>query len=157
MFARPFIDSFDFARNGRELRDEIPIVTLSRLSDMLASSEGTLRYKVIGLKVGDAHKLEIVLAGSCQLRCQRCLGDFTYPLQITSSLQLISADKLDEIENDEDAIEATSQLDVLALLEDELLLSLPFAPKHPEGTCVTPIKDLREKDNPFAILALLKK
>jgi uncharacterized protein len=157
MFARPFIDSIDFARNGRKLRGEIPIVTLSRLSDMLSSSEGNLRYTLIGSQKGDVNQLEIELTGTCQLRCQRCLDDFTYCIEIKTYLQLVSTERLDELEVDEDAIEATPQLDVLALLEDELLLNLPFAPKHPEGMCVTPIKDLREKDNPFAILALLKK
>jgi uncharacterized protein len=137
MFARPFIDSIEFARNGRELCDEIPIVTLSRLSDLLASSEGTLGYKVIGSQQGDSRKLEIVLKGSCQLRCQRCLGEFTYPIDITTQLQLLPAEKLDETDDDEDAIEATQQLDVLALIEDEVLLGLPFAPKHSDESCST--------------------
>jgi uncharacterized protein len=157
MFARPFIDSIDFARNGRELCDEIPIVTLSRLSEMLASPEGTLRYKVIGSQQGDSHKLEIALGGSCQLRCQRCLEEFTYPIDIITELQLLPADKLDEMDDDVDAIEATGQLDVLALIEDEVLLGLPFAPKHPEESCSAPLKDLQQSANPFAVLAVLKK
>ena len=157
MFARHFIDSIDFARNGRELCDEIPIVTLSRLSDLLASSEGTLGYKVIGSQQGDSRKLEIVLKGSCQLRCQRCLGEFTYPIDITTQLQLLPADKLDEIDDDVDAIEATAQMDVLALIEDEVLLGLPFAPKHLEESCSASLKDLQQSANPFAVLAVLKK
>jgi uncharacterized protein len=157
MFARPFIDSIDFARNGRELCDEIPIVSLSRLSDVLSSSEGTLRYKVIGSKTGDTHMLEIELEGLCQLRCQRCLGEFTYPIAVTTHLLLLSADKLDEIDDDVDAVEATTQLDVLALIEDEVLLGLPFAPKHADESCNASLKDLQQSTNPFAVLAVLKK
>lgn len=157
MFARPFIDSVDFARNGREICDEIPVVALSRLSNMLASSEGTLRYKVIGSQEGDSQKLEIVLEGSCQLRCQRCLGEFTYPIEITAHLLLLPADKLDEIDDDVDAIESTTRLDVLALIEDELLLDLPFAPKHPDESCNATLKDLQQSTNPFSVLAVLKK
>jgi len=158
MFARPFIDSVDFARNGRELSGEIQIVTLSRLSDLLANSNGTLSYRVIGLKEGDRQKLVIILEGMCNLRCQRCLGELSYPIELTSHLQLLSAEKLDEVEDDdEDAIEATKQLDVLALIEDELLLSLPFAPRHPDGKCVVPENDLQQSANPFAALAVLKK
>ena len=158
MFARPFIDSIDFARNGRELCDEIPVVALSRLSDMLANSEGKLSYKLLGAQQDDTFSLDISLKGTCNLRCQRCLGEFSYPLEMTSHLQLVSADKLAETEaEDEDAIEATSQLDVLALIEDEVLLGLPFAPKHPDGMCSAPLKDLQQSANPFAVLAVLKK
>jgi len=135
----------------------IPIVALSRLSNLLASSEGTLGYKVIGSKVGDSHELEIVLEGSCQLRCQRCLGEFTYPIDIATHLQLLPADKLDDIDDDVDAIEATSQLDVLALIEDELLLGLPFAPKHPDESCSASLKAIQHSANPFSVLAVLKK
>jgi uncharacterized protein len=158
MFARPFIDSLDFARNGRELCGEIPVVSLSRLSDMLANSDGMLSYRLIGSQQDDSFNLDIVLKGSCNLRCQRCLGEFSYPLEVTSHLQLLSADKLDETEaDDEDAIEATSKLDVLDLVEDEVLLALPFAPKHQDGACSTALKDLQQSANPFAVLAVLKK
>ncbi len=157
MFARPFIDSVDFANNGRELCGEIPIVALSRLSDLLANSDGTLSYRVTGSREGDAHKLEIELEGLCHLRCQRCLDAFNYPIEIISHLLLLPADKLDEIDDDVDAIEATTQLDVMALIEDEVLLGLPFAPRHPEESCSASLKDLQQSANPFAVLAALKK
>jgi uncharacterized protein len=158
MFARPFIDSIDFARNGRELHGEIPIVDLPRLSDMLANSAGTLSYRVRGSQRDDRHSLEIVLQGTCNLRCQRCLGEFSYPLELTAHLRLLPADKLEQMDaDDEDAIEATSQLDVLALIEDEVLLALPFAPKHPQEACSAPLKDLQQSANPFSVLAVLKK
>jgi uncharacterized protein len=158
MFARPFIDSMDFARNGKELCGEIPIVDLPRLSDMLANSNGTLTYRVLGSHEGDSHKLDIVLEGKCNLRCQRCLEEFAYPLEVESHLKLIPAEMLDEDEgDDEDSIEATRHLDLLELIEDEVLLNLPFAPKHPEGMCATPLTDLQQPANPFARLAVLKK
>jgi uncharacterized metal-binding protein YceD (DUF177 family) len=45
---------------------------------------------------------------------------------------------------------------VVALVEDELLLGLPFAPMHPEGECAPATNDLQHKANPFAVLAGLK-
>ena len=160
MFARPFIDSLEFAKNGKELCGEISLIDLPRLGDMLINSDGTLTYRVIGSHEGDSFKLEITLKGKCHLRCQRCLEELPYPLDFSAHLQLITAEMLEEVEDEggiEDAIEASRRLDVLALIEDEVLLNLPFAPRHPEGTCAAPIKDLRQKDNPFAILAVLKK
>jgi uncharacterized protein len=159
MFARPLIDGIDFARNGKELRGEVPYEMLSRLSDMLFSSRGTLSYVVRGLKEENRYILEVVLNGVCQLRCQRCLGELAYPFNMASRLQLVSAEQLNEFDsNDEvDCIEAKSQMDVLALLEDELLLGIPFAPKHPEDACLSCSEGFEQFDNSFSILRELNK
>ena len=160
MFARPFIDSVDFARNGKEIRGEIAVSALSRLADKLAKSDGSLTYIVSGSYEDGRDILELTLQGACTLRCQRCLGELEYPVNLVSRLWLLPADKLDEVEEDDDemdAIEAEPRLDVLALIEEELLLDLPFAPRHTEGECVPAANDLQQKANPFAVLAGLKK
>ncbi len=159
MFAQPFIDSVDFARNGKEMRGEIAVSALSRLGDMLAKPDGALTYIVRGYREDDCDMLEVSLKGMCTLRCQRCLGEFVYPVDMASRLRLLPADNLDEVEEDDDidAIEADAKLDVLALIEEELLLGLPFAPRHPEGECAPATNGLQQKVNPFAVLAGLKK
>lgn len=127
--------------------------------DMLAKSDGSLTYTVRGYREGDSDMLGISLQGSCTLRCQRCLGELDYPVNLDSKLLLLPAEKLDEIDDDDDidAIEAEPRLDVLALIEDELLLALPFAPRHPEGKCAATTNGLQQKVSPFAVLAGLKK
>ena len=159
MFARPFIDSVDFARNGKEIRGEIAVSELSRLGDLLAKPGGLLTYIVSGFREGDSDMLGISLQGACALRCQRCLGELEYPVDMTSRLLLLPADKLDEVEDDDDvdAIEAEPRLDVLALIEEELLLGLPFAPRHRDGECAPATNGLQQKASPFAVLAGLKK
>ncbi|MDE2118948.1 MAG: DUF177 domain-containing protein [Betaproteobacteria bacterium] len=163
MFARHFIDSLDFARNGRELRGEIPVSEMPRLQDMLAAPEGDIGYVVRGFQDKDVKpKLEVALDGMCQLRCQRCLNALAYPVKLVSRLLLVQGDELDEssIEEDElDSIQADKHMDVLALVEEEILLSLPFAPKHPPGACqpVAGGLDWPEPERkPFAALAGLK-
>jgi uncharacterized protein len=160
MFARPFIDSVDFARNGREIRGEIAVSALSRLADKLAKPDGSLTYIVSGYHEEGRDMLKVSLQGVCTLRCQRCLSELEYPVNLVSRLWLLPADKLDEAgEDDEemDAIEAEPRLDVLVLIEEELLLGLPFAPRHPEGECAPATNHLQQKDSPFAVLAGLKK
>jgi uncharacterized protein len=78
---------------------------------------------------------------------------------MASRLQLVSAEQLNEFDsNDEvDCIEAKSQMDVLALLEDELLLGIPFAPKHPEDACLSCSEGFEQFDNSFSILRELNK
>jgi uncharacterized protein len=99
-----------------------------------------------------------------QLQCQRCLGPFDYPVDVRNTLLLMQrgADADEELDDPEgpDAIEANPELDVIALVEDEVLLSLPLSPRHPEGACVSRTApaaapaDTREA--PFARLAQLK-
>ncbi len=160
MFARPFIDSVDFARNGKQMRGEVAVSALSRLQDMLADQKGALNYTVRGYRDGDRDMLEVAVEGMLVLQCQRCLGELEFPVNLVSALQLLPADLLDELEDDGDevdAIEAVSSLDVLALVEDELLLGVPFAPRHAEGECAPAANDVTKKTNPFSVLVGLKK
>ncbi|HHW65861.1 MAG TPA: metal-binding protein, partial [Rhodocyclaceae bacterium] len=62
----------------------------------------------------------------------------------------------EELEDDEvDAIEIDGGLDVMALLEDEILLALPIAPRH--QVCEAPRPEGgASKESPFAALASLR-
>lgn len=159
MFARPFIDSLDFARRNGELRGEVPVAELPRLHDMLSSQEGNIGYVLRGMHGKDGSpQLELLLEGECNLRCQRCLNSLVYPIQLASRLKLVTDETESDLDNDElDHIPAEKELDVLSLLEEELLLSLPIAPKHASGECQIAAEGLARKENPFAILAALKK
>lgn len=162
MFARHFIDSLDFARNGKELSDVVPLAAMPRLQDLLASRDGEVGYTVRGMSDKDGNPvLELVIEGVCQLRCQRCLQGFDYPLKLVSRLLLVPPGELDdfaEVDAEEaDRIPADRHLDVQDMIEDEILLSLPFAPKHPFGECRPAVEDSDgASQNPFAVLASLK-
>jgi uncharacterized protein len=161
MFAQHFIDSLDFARKGREMQGEVQLAEMPRLQDKLAVSEGKISFVVRGMQDKNGlPMLELTLNGLCQLRCQRCLGELAYPVQLHSCLRLAQAGELDEFSVDEDeqeSITADPRLDVLALLEEEILLSLPFAPAHPVGACQPLMKGSdRSERSPFAVLAGLK-
>jgi uncharacterized protein len=161
MFTRPFIDSLDFARRGGEISGEVPIIELPRMADMLTDFEGKISYVLRGLYGKDSKpRLELTLDGVCNLRCQRCLNTLVYPIKLVSNLRLVTEGELDntDIEDDEvDSIPAEKRLDVLALLEEELLLSLPIALKHDLEECQVAVEGLQRPDNPFAVLAGLKK
>lgn len=161
MFTRPFIDSLDFARRGGELSGEVPVAELPRMADILADSAGKISYVLYGFTGKDGKpQLELILDGECNLRCQRCLNALPYPIKLVSKLRLVSEGEVEstDIEDDEvDNIPAEKRLDVLALLEEELLLSLPIAPKHGSGECEIAVEGLNRSNNPFAVLAGLKK
>ena len=159
MFARHFIDSLDFARNGEELRGEIPVAGMPRLQDVLEKPDGKISYVLRGFPGGNGNPmLELVIEGSCQLRCQRCLQAMAYPIQQVS--RLVLADEQSEGELSEDAFDSIppeENLDVEALVEEEILLNLPFAPRHAAGECqAREVGGQQDAANPFSVLRSLK-
>ena len=142
MSAPPVIDSLEFARSGQELLGSVPVTSLKRLEDVLFDNSGELDYRLQGSR--DARKrpqLVLSVSGRLRLQCQRCLGPLDYPVDIASTLGLVERGaKLEEDLNDPEApdvIEASTELEVAELIEDEVLLALPLAPRHPEGSCAS--------------------
>lgn len=163
MYARPFIDSLDFAANGKQIDAQVPVGELPRLLDLLDNPQGMLHYSLQG-GVDNLGRpvLDVSIDGSCQLRCQRCLSGLDYAIQHEARLMLCDQASLDVLEDEEedfDGILADAHLDVLALLEEEILLTLPIAPKHDLGACqVAEGKNKQEGEpHPFAVLEKLKR
>jgi uncharacterized protein len=78
------------------------------------------------------------LSGSVTLECQRCLADFAWPIDVTTEVLLARDDaELAALDADSslEVVLASGPLDPLSLVEDELVLTLPFAPRHPDGAC----------------------
>jgi uncharacterized protein len=155
------IDSLEFAREGRRLTGKWPVNSMSRLADILADDGGSLSWVVWG-ECDPDHKpfLIIEVAGELHLKCQRCLGALTHELKIRSRLQLVPRGAVwpdEDLEDDRvDPIEAAADQPVRTLVEDEVLLALPIAPRH--QSCMLPgYDDGSEVASPFAVLAKLKK
>ena len=155
------IDSLEFARTGGELDGGLAVCEMPRLADLLATTAGSLSVRLKGWRDEEGKSwLQLSIAGDLLLRCQRCLGGVSLPLSIVSSLQLIAPGEAwpdDDLEDDSaDAIEAEQALALLPLIEDEVLLALPIAPRHEQ--CESPLASADEHgSSPFAALAALKK
>jgi uncharacterized protein len=144
-----------------EASGEVPMAELPRMADLLTDNAGKISYVLRGLTGKDGKPLlQLTLVGGCNLRCQRCLKPLAYPISLVATLRLVTESELDvsDIEDDEvDSIPAEKRLDVLALLEEELLLSMPIAPKHQHGECQIAAEGITRPASPFAVLAGLKK
>lgn len=154
-------DPFKFAAEGRQVSGRVAVGDLARLSDVLFDAEGEVSYQVIGDQALDGPSmLRIEAHGVLHLCCQRCLGALSWPVSISPVLQLVRPGAPipdDELEEDGyDAVEASAEMDVLALVEDELLLALPVAPRHDVCEAPRPLGG-DQKKSPFAVLAGLNK
>ena len=140
MSAPAVIDSLEFARSAQESSGSVPVSALQRLEDLLYDSTGTLSWRLRGRK-DDRNRplLHLAVTGELHLQCQRCLGLLEYPVELENTLRVVpeGTETAEDLEDPDepDTIDADPELDVQALVEDEVLLSLPLAPRHPEGEC----------------------
>ena len=161
---RFIIDPVDFAHHARSHHGKIVLSGLDRLHDYLATDSGELQYEVIGaLDKEGKPVLQISVRGEIALNCQRCLGELRHAVDLSTVLLLAQDEnellRLDEDES-VDCILATRDTDVLALIEDEIILSLPISPRHTDAECSIAPLDLARgmaRDKPLAALAGLKK
>jgi len=163
MSAVAVIDSLEFARAGQELRGSLPVAGLKRLEDSLFDTQGILGYELSGgVDELNRPRLELKIQGPIHLQCQRCLDRLDYAVDVYSTLVVLPEGQQppEEIDDPEgpDMIEASAELDVSALVEDEVLLTLPLAPRHPDGMCESRLKQEAgtERASAFAKLAALK-
>jgi uncharacterized protein len=148
------IDGLEFARTGSRLHGAWPVAGFSRLRDVLRSDEGTLQYELLGVAQARGYPaLRFRVGGALQLVCQRCLGALEFPLHIDVSLGLaatqaeIDAEPL-EAEGPE-RIVASREMPVHDLVEDEVLLAIPLAPRH-ERCASRDAGAASEESSPFA-------
>ena len=158
MLHRPVIDGLEFARSRGRLSGEWPIADFPRLQGAVQSGTA-LRYELEGVPEEQGRPaLRLRVTGTLQLACQRCLGPLEHPLRVDALLLLFDSESdFDGIPvNPEapDCIVATKEMAVRDLIEEEVLLAIPYAPRHEgcnSGTDVPGVPGAR----PFADLRSL--
>ena len=151
------INSLVFAREARSLQGELPIASLARVLDKLTNSVGELRYRIEG-QLGPRNRAQLLLQldGALSVCCQRCLEAIDYRLDLHSLLEFVDSDgdlTQEELEDDSrDFLPNQRELDVAVLIEDEILLALPTAPRHDD--CALPGSGQGSATvSPFSVLA----
>lgn len=131
-------DAIRLARERNVIEGSVDPHALSRIADQL-TGPGSVAWRIEGTSdPAGRPALRIVLCGSVMLECQRCLDDFAWLVDVTTEVLLARDDaELAALDADSslEVVLAAAPLDPLALVEDELVLALPFAPRHPDEAC----------------------
>jgi uncharacterized protein len=106
--------------------------------------------------------MEVSLKGQMQLACQRCLQPLIFEFSKKKHFVFVKTEEeADEFPLDDEAQEAlvaSHRVDLLEAIEDEILLAIPYAPKHPAGDCqMSQAGEGLGDENPFKVLKSLKK
>jgi uncharacterized protein len=151
---QPVIDGFEFASAGASREGDWPLSDFPRLRDVLAADAGKVQYALEGVRDERGRpSLRVKVRGVLQLRCQRCLEALPYEVDTDTTLVLAASQAEIDAEPADaqaaDRVLAGREMPVRDLVEDELILAVPYAPRH-EGCSARPSADAEAKQSPFA-------
>lgn len=173
------VDIEKLADQAQELGGSRPLQALARLAEMAhpeaaPGADDRVSWKARGERrrtSGQGLQTWLHLQASTRiaLTCQRCLQPLDVTLEAERSFRFVAGEeeaaRLDA-ESEEDVLASSRSFDLLGLVEDELLLSLPLVPRHedcrmPLPAAVAAFDELPAGEgpaevNPFAALAALK-
>lgn len=176
-FRPDLLDVRTFAQNAAQLSGELLLSKMERLAQDLYAADANFNSKTVqwtarGSSVpvagGVAQSwLHLEIKARVPLQCQRCLQAMEETVAQSSSFRFVRDEAEANAQDDdaeEDLLVASKQFNLLELIEDELIMALPFAPTH--ETCPVPVKlqnssadfeaALAEKPKAFAALGELK-
>jgi uncharacterized protein len=161
------LDAFEFCRQGQAREETVLVADLGRVAEDCADDSGEVHWHLQGgTHVNGYPQWKLTVQATLQLMCQRCLTPFAHQLNSHTTLILARDDeKADEMEvelDDEslDVIVASRAFNILEMIEDEVLLAMPLAPRHQQCTegAATGLVDAEsdETELPFSGLKGLK-
>ncbi|MFO1309734.1 MAG: DUF177 domain-containing protein [Burkholderiales bacterium] len=133
-------DAFKLSARGGSISGSLDARSLPNVADSLAPGDDPVRvdWTIEGLASAEGRPaLAIAIEAEVPLVCQRCLGRMAW--KVSQSTEVLLAHDEGELASLDEGSEgevilADRPLDAATLVEDELVLTLPFAPRH-EGGC----------------------
>ena len=166
-----------FAQQGDSLSGATPLQALTRLAHETQSlqPDDSVQWRAAAeLRERNGAEPDVWLhleaKASVPLTCQRCMHAISVLVEVDQWYRFVATEDIAMAEDDdseEDLLVMDPQFDLLALLEDELLMDLPLVPMHEQCPVTLPASASAAvveappapevKPNPFAVLAQLKK
>ena len=137
---RGAFDAFQLARQRQAFGGVVDARLLARAVDRLAGDDPVpLAWRIVGTADGAGRPaVEVELEGEMPLCCQSCLQPFSLPVR-QQTLLLLAHDEAELARLDEgdehEVVLAAGSLVAHELVEDELLLTLPFVPRCGRADC----------------------
>lgn len=165
------LDALRAAERGLRYEGALPLRDMSRLRALLADDGGSAAVALDFHQAGsERYRLDCRITAELPLVCQRCLEPVAFPVALSLALGLVRSDaEMERLGHEREPVLVgeDGELEIAALVEDELLLALPDYPRHASGCELPAIGPLAEapaeveneppRDNPFAGLADLLK
>ncbi len=157
------------AQKDAHFKKCLQVASLPRIADVVQGGVGEVEVDV---SFGYNHKYQVEISGSLKanitLVCQRCMNPMDVSIGTDIKIIVITEDRVGEVERTSDPFIASEDwIDLNALVQEELLLALPFVSYHNSDEChrkksenMNPSSVNEElgdtPKNPFHVLSSLK-
>ncbi|HEY7379191.1 MAG TPA: YceD family protein [Steroidobacteraceae bacterium] len=148
------------AASNAVIESEVALADLDRIRPLLRRDAGTARGQFRFHRENAAPVAEGHVSATLTLTCQRCLGEMTLPVEADSRLAFVEGAGAEAGQSREPVITTDGQVSLATLIEEELLLALPLAPRHADTDRCHASAELHEdepRQRPFAGLRELMK
>ena len=163
-----FADPTRLCALGKAYEGAIPLADLPRLAPLLTSTEGEAAFVLaFQMDVDRRPTVRVSIRAKLPVQCQRCLDTMIHEVDSESRLVVVRGpEEAERLPDDVDPLlVGDDRLALRSLLEDELILAIPPAPKHRTEDCSVKLDELNvqpgqhvesaneEAEHPFAALA----
>ena len=169
-----FIEPYRLAENRRVLKGELSIANMKRLSPLLASNAGSVDVELaFGVDETGQANVKGKVHTLVSMQCQRCMKTMELPIDAKVSLAFVATEQqAQDLPSHYEPLIVEDETSLTALVEDEIILSLPAVPLHESEQCsvkgqfsssvldttTEPAAESEaERKNPFAVLEKLRK
>lgn len=178
----PLLDTQALTTKGESLEGRRPLAAMPRLADLLLDSSGDLDWQLVGRSElradgGRQSFMDLSLSATLTVRCVRCLEPVPVGLAETRHYRMVpdesQAAREDNEDDEHDLLVSSRRFDLANLLEDEVIMALPAAPRHEACRAPVPLAGAEsasgaapaspqtpgqpDRENPFAALAALRR
>jgi len=164
------VEPYKLAARRERLEGLVVLDGLKRLADEAGAQTGDCRVTLdFGVDAQGRREIHGSLEAMLMLACRRCLEPMARSVKSEFLLGMVAEESLagELPASHEPVLVKNEQLDLLTVVEDELILSLPQVVYHDEADCLVSAQLLVSKadgpaeasapaDNPFAVLRALK-
>lgn len=156
-----WINAEKAAHARRVFRGQVDADRLPRLDGLIVKDRGSeIEFEISFSLDGQGQVLaEIDLSGELALECQRTLKVFRHPVKSRSKVAIV-ADEAQEArlpEDYESRLCPDQRLELLDLVGEEALLTLPLVPVDPESEPLPDVETSGDTHRPFEALGKLSK
>ena len=175
-----YINTNTFTQASDTCTGVATIDDLVRSDDLLVGDATRVEWTLKGeqnrrVDGGVEQYLGLQMHGVVLMQCLRCLSPVEIPININRQFRLAKDEQraatLDREDELVDAIVGSQKFDIMELIEDELIMDLPYSPKHSDCVALAfaqatdlgdsssdagQNEDTFERPNPFSALAQLK-
>ena len=161
------VDVFEFARLGQAYTGAVPVAAMPRLATMVDNTAGEVTFTYRARVDGQGRPAgTLAVHATLNLTCNHCDRPVAFALCVQRDYYFVRDERalaaIAVDADDEEPLIGDTRFDLGTLVEDEVILGLPIAPRHDacqseiEAAAATGDKDSVREPGPFAALAALR-